>query len=319
MTGADVTGSPRPRLVVVAGPTAVGKTAVSLALAEKFGGEIINADSMQIYRYMDIGTAKPTLDEQKRAVHHLIDIVHPDQDFDAAAYLRLARPVVADIDRRGLVPVVVGGTGLYLRSLVGGLFKGPGRDEAIRARLKTEAEQSGRDALHARLAMVDPTAATRIHPNDLVRVVRALEVFEITGRPISDFQAEHGLAEEPYEVLYFFLHLPREILYERINRRTSAMFDAGLPEEVRGLLDRGYSPDLKPLQSIGYKETVAYLRGRLTLSEAVRDTARNTRRYAKRQLTWHRDTGNVVRLMPGDLDRIMQITAEFLRRSSCTL
>jgi tRNA dimethylallyltransferase len=289
----------------------VGKTGLSLTLAERFGAHLVNADSLQVYRGLDIGTAKPTADEQARAPHHLIDVVEPDQDFDAAAYLRLARPLIRDLDRSGLPVVVVGGTGLYLRSLLQGLFEGPGCDPVIRAGLKEEARTLGREALHARLAGVDPAAAGRLHPRDLFRVVRALEVFEATGRPISELQAEHGLQENPYETLFYCLNLDREILYQRIEERAREMFGSGLVEEVAGLLDRGYSAQLKPFQSIGYKQVVQHLAGRLTREEARSETVKETRRLAKRQLTWYRAQPGLRWVSPQSVAEVVAEAAGF--------
>ncbi len=301
----------RPKIVVLGGPTGVGKTRLSLALAAAFGAHIINADSMQIYRYMDIGTAKPTPEEQAAAPHHLIDIVDPDQEFNAADYLRAARPLIDGLHAEQVPSVVVGGTGLYLRSLLKGLFEGPGQDPALRERLKEEARVKGREALHARLASLDPDSAARLHPHDLVRIVRALEVLEVTGRPISAFQTEHALAERPYEVLFYCLNLPRQELYERIELRTAVMLEQGLIEETAALLERGYSPDLKPLQAIGYKEAVAQLQGRLTRQEAAAEIAKQTRRFAKRQLTWFRGQPEAVWRSPADVDVVLREAEEF--------
>lgn len=279
--------------MVLAGPTGVGKTGLAVEAAERFGGEIVSADSMQVYRRLDIGTAKPTAGERARAPHHLIDLVEPDEPFDVATYLALARPLIAELNRRGARVLVVGGTGFYLRSLMRGLFVGPGSSPALRNRLLEEARASGLEALHARLSWVDPVAAARIHVNDRLRTLRALEVFELTGRPISEFQAEHGLAEAPYEALFIALSLPRAELLARIEARTRRMYEDGLIEEVRGLVENGFSPDLRPLQAIGYKQAVGCLEGRLSRAEAEAETVRQTARYAKRQLTWLRSQPRV--------------------------
>ena len=299
--------------MVIGGPTASGKTGLSLALAERFEAEIVSADSMQVYRHMDVGTAKPTPAERARAPHHLIDVADPDEHFDAAEYLTLARPLIENLDRQGRRVIVVGGTGLYLRSLLQGLFPGPKQDAALRERLKAEANAAGSEALHAGLGQVDREAAARIHPRDLVRIVRALEVFELTGRPISEFQKEHDLGERPYRTLFFCLNPPREELYETIEFRTREMFEQGLIEEVERLLKMGYSPDLKPMQAIGYKETIRHLRGRLSFEEAIAETAKNTRRYAKRQLTWYRAQPDIVWIAPTEADRAAEAAADFWR------
>lgn len=274
----------RPPLAIITGPTGSGKSALALKLAEALGGEIINADSLAFYRGFDIGTAKPAAAEQKRVPHHLFDILNPDEDFDAAAYLRLARPLVERLAAQGRPALAVGGTGFYLRSLTQGLFEGPGRDEALRRRLAAE-RAAGVD-LHARLAAVDPTAAARLAPADWPRIERALEVFELSGRPISQWQREHALAEEPFRVFMAALELPALELELRLARRTELIFSQGLVEEVKGLLAAGWSPMLKPFGAIGYKEVLAHLRGELSLEEAKARTLIATRRYAKRQRTW---------------------------------
>jgi tRNA dimethylallyltransferase len=309
-----MTSEHRPKLVVLAGPTSVGKTALSLPLADRFGAHVVNADSLQVYRHLDIGTAKPSTEEQQRAVHHLIDIVDPDEPFDAAKYLDLARPLMSDLDRQGVPIVVVGGTGLYLRSLLKGLFPGPGQDPEIRARLNQERDELGSPALHRRLAEVDHQTAQRLHPNDSVRIIRALEVFEMTGRPISDFQQQHALAERPYEVLFYGLTVPRDELYRRIDQRTRIMFDSGLVDEVKNILDMGYSPDLKPLQAIGYRQVVDHLQGRLTLDQAIRETAKKTRQYAKRQYTWFRHQADLIWVSPSEVDRVEAEAAAFWKK-----
>ena len=301
----------RPKIVVITGPTAVGKTGLALRLAETRDGEIINADSMQVYRHMDVGTAKPTPEERARAPHHLFDLIDPDMDFDAAAYLRLARSLIRDLDERGRMPLVVGGTGLYLRSLLKGLFEGPGQDALIRKRLKEEARRIGNKGLHDRLVREDPETAGRLHPNDLVRVVRALEVLEITGRPISEFQKQHALAETPFRVLFICLNLEREELYDRINRRTEAMFRSGLLEETARLLDLGFGPELKTMRAIGYRQAVLHLAGQLSLEEAVMETAKETRRFAKRQLTWYRSQPEALWRSPHEMERIVSEVEKF--------
>jgi tRNA dimethylallyltransferase len=275
-----------PKIVVICGPTASGKSAAALELAKEFGAEIINADSMQVYRSMDIGTAKPSPEAQQAIRHHLIDILYPDEEFSAALFREEARRAIAAIEGRGKRALVVGGTGLYIKALTQGLITGGDIDPEIRARLLAEAEQGGREGLYQRLKGVDPKAAARLHPNDTYRVIRALEVYERTGCPISLMREQHRFEEGPYHVLKVGLLIERKELYRRIDQRVEEMLAKGLQTEVRGLLDQGYSPGLKTMQSLGYKQITAYLMGAYDLAEAVRLIKRDTRRYAKRQLTW---------------------------------
>lgn len=277
-------------LVILVGPTAVGKSCLALALAERVGGEIVAADSMQVYRGLDIGTAKPGPEERRRVPHHLLDLVDPDESFTAADYARLALAAVAEIRGRGHLPIMVGGNGLYVRALLRGLFDGPGEETSIRVALRQEAARLGVPALHRRLTALDPEVAAAIHPNDLFRIVRALEVCAIRGRPISALRAEARRNHKPIAgpVLWFGLERPRQELYQRVERRAEEMLARGFLDEVRGLLDRGYSPALKPLRAIGYRHMIEYLKGRSTLDGAVACLKRDTRRYAKRQLTWFR-------------------------------
>lgn len=272
--------------MVIGGPTAVGKSALALSLAGELEGEIITADSMQVYRYLDIGTAKPTPAERRGIPHHLIDVVDPDQPFSAAQYKRLAQEAIEEIERRGHLPIVVGGTGFYIKTLLWGLSPSPGEDPAIRYRLRQEAEKNGGRCLWTRLRAVDPTAAARIHTHDLFRIVRALEVWEKTGKPISSWQKEHREVSRPRKACLFGLIWDRAKLYRRVDARVESMFAQGLVEEVAGLLGRGFSPHLKSLQGLGYRQVVGYLRGMYPLDEAVRRLKRDTRRYAKRQITW---------------------------------
>lgn len=277
-------------LIVLVGPTAVGKSSMALAVAERIEGEIIAADSMQVYRGLDIGTAKPSADERGRIPHHLLDLVDPNQSFTAADYVRLASTAIADIRTRGRLPIMVGGTGLYIRALFRGLFDGPGEIAPLRATLYQEAERVGVTALHRRLEAIDPEAAAAIHPNDLFRVVRALEVAAVSGRPISTLRAEarRNHRAVPGPVLKFGLERDRQELYQRIEARVETMMEQGLLREVKSLLDQGYCATLRPLQAIGYRHMIGYLNGRISLDDAVASLKRDTRRYAKRQLTWFR-------------------------------
>lgn len=275
-------------LLVVTGPTASGKTALGIAVAERLGVEIVSADSMQFYRGMEIGTAAPTPDERARVKHHFVGFLDPDEHFSAGAYERAARAVVADANGRGETPVAVGGSGLYVRALVDGLFPGPARDEEFRRRLALEAEQHGVARLYARLEELDPAYADVIGPNDLRRIVRALEVLEIAGRPLSDLHREHRASGVSLDAVQVALDYPREVLYERINARADRIVREGFLEEVQSLLDGGYGPQIERLRPLGYREMAAHLRGECPLDEALENMKRNTRRFAKRQLTWFR-------------------------------
>jgi tRNA dimethylallyltransferase len=273
-------------LIIICGPTGSGKTGFAIDLAQRFRGEIVGADSMQIYRYMDIGTAKPTRQERLAAAHHMIDIVDPDQDFDAAAYAEMADDCIRKIMKKGKTAFLVGGTGFYIKALVYGLFAEGPSDPRIRSRLQREAEREGAAALHGRLRGVDGPTAEKIHPNDAYRTIRALEVFEVTGRPLSEFQQRHGFREKRFTTLEIGLSWPRPTLYERINRRVDLMMAQGFYQEVQGLLNRGYAPEVKAMQSLGYRHLVQVICGNTPLTEAVALIKRDHRRYAKRQLTW---------------------------------
>ena len=278
--------TPKTAIIVVCGPTGIGKTSAAIELAEAFKGEIIGADSMQVYRHMDIGTAKPTPEEQRRVRHHLVDVADPDEPFDAARFSTLARKAAAALADQGKIPVVAGGTGLYIRAMLHGLFEARPSDRELRETLRREAEAAGTQALHRRLAKADPQTARRIHPNDRVRVVRALEVFTLTGVPICEHHRRHAFSDAPYAVLKIGLTMDRPILYRRIEQRVEAMMAQGLEAEVRRLLEMGYGPQLKPMQAIGYRHMVDQIQGRLSPKAAVETLKRDTRRFAKRQFTW---------------------------------
>lgn len=300
--------------MLIAGPTASGKTAVSLELARRLSAEIVNADSMQVYRFMNIGTAKPTGDERRQAPHHLIDVVHPDEPFDAARYLELAAPVIADIHRRGRVALVVGGTGLYMKVLTRGICSGPSADPGVRERLILEEEKRGLSALHDDLTRVDPDSALRIHPHDRQRILRALEVYYSTGAPLSLSQKQHGFRESPVRAVKILLLRERDELYARIERRVESMLQEGLKEEVERLVARGYSASLKSMQSLGYKQMAAHIAGEFTLDEAVRLIKRDTRRYAKRQLTWFRGDPDFRPFHADDLEGIFSFVSAELSK-----
>lgn len=305
-------GIVKPNIVVICGPTGVGKTAAAIELAELFRGEIISADSMQIYRYMDIGTAKPTPQERARIPHYMIDIVDPDEPFDAARFAGMAHDRIIALDNQGITPFVVGGTGLYIKALLHGLFRDKPTDPEVLERLNKEAASRGADFLYKRLSRCDPETAKRLHPNDIFRIVRALEVYEVTGKPISEYQKKHAFADAPFNTLKICLNKDREILYDRINRRVDAMIKQGLVDEVKGLLAMGYSADLKSMRSIGYRHMVDFLSGKISWDETLRTLKRDTRRYAKRQLTWFRADSDINWGDPDNLRDIRQLIKEFL-------
>ncbi len=275
------------QVLCLVGPTAVGKTACGLELAERLSAEIVSADSRQVYRRMDIGTDKPSPEERRRVPHHLIDRVEPDEVYTAGRYRDDAREAIRGILARGRLPLVVGGTGLYLRALFDGIEAGPPADSAVRARLLSLAEREGPGRLHRRLSAMDPVAARKIHPNDCSKLVRALEVLELTGCPLSEFHRVHRFRDRPFRVRWFGLIRPRSELYQRIEERVDRLIRRGLVEEVRGLIRSGFGPDLPSMRGLGYRQIAAHLAG-MPLAEAIALLKRDTRRYAKRQLTWFR-------------------------------
>jgi len=275
-------------LVVILGPTAVGKSKLAIELAQEFSLDIVNADSMQVYRGMDIGSSKPSLKERSLVTHHLIDIKEPDEEYSAAQFKEEASEIIVSLARKGKWTLVVGGTGFYVRALTKGLFPAPGADPKLREKLKEEEKTQGKWYLYNTLEKVDPEAASKIHPNDTFRIVRALEVFYLTGKPISKQQEKHQFKNSPFSVLKIGLIRDRKEIYHRIEHRVDEMINLGLVDEARQLRKKGYSPTIKPFQSLGYKQVLDYLQGDLSLDEAVRLIKRNTKRYAKRQLTWFR-------------------------------
>jgi tRNA dimethylallyltransferase len=274
-------------VVAIAGPTGSGKSELALRVAGEFGGEVVNCDSLQVYRYFDIGTAKLPVAEQRGIPHHLIDILDPDQVFTAGDYARLARATLADISARGKLPVIAGGTGFYLRALLEGLFRGPARDPELRERLAAR-ERRKPGSLHRLLARFDRQAAARIHRHDVPKVTRALEVCLLTRRPVTELFREGRDALEGYRVLRIALAPDRDQLYRRLDERCRRMFASGLAAEVQSILDRGFPPDAKPFESHGYHQALQMLRGELNGQEALFYAQRNTRQYAKRQMTWFR-------------------------------
>lgn len=300
------------KLVVIAGPTASGKSALAAGLARLFDGEVISADSMQVYRHMDIGTAKPSEDEMAGVAHHLISIVDPQDEYTAARFRNDALQKIMEIRGRGKKVFIAGGTGLYIRALAEGLFEGPEADWDLRRELLDEAEKKGREALHERLREVDPVSASRIHPNNLHRIIRALEVYSLSRRPISDFQKEHSSAPPSFETLKVGLAMEREELYAAIDGRVDRMVEAGLLHETRRLLSMGYHSGLKPMRGLGYKEMAAFIEGEYDFEEAVRLVKRNTRHYAKRQMTWFRKDPGIRWFNPGDKTCIIGLVRGFL-------
>jgi tRNA dimethylallyltransferase len=297
----EIRASARPARTAVGfivGPTGAGKSALAMEVAERLNCEIVNADSRQFYRGMDLGTAKPSAEDRARVPHHLIDVRQPDEALDVAEFAQLARDAIVEIAARGRNPLVVGGSGLYLRVIRGGIFPGPPASAEIRDRLAKVAAEQGVAHLHQRLRELDPEAANRIGVNDLYRIVRALEVFELTGETISAHQRRHRFADIGYDTLTVGVEVERPKLYASIDARFDAMVAGGLVAEVRTLIDAGYSPDQPPLSTIGYKQIAAYLRGEIALDDAVAQARQESRRLAKRQLTWFRREPQIVWLDP---------------------
>jgi tRNA dimethylallyltransferase len=306
----------RPPVVVVTGPTATGKTPLAIALAERFGGEIVNADSVQVYRFMDIGTAKPTPEQRAQAPHHLLDVVTPDVPYSAGRYAVEARRAASAIAARGCLPILVGGTGLYIRAFLEGLIPTGPPDRELRAEI--EAAQAAAVAagdphrLHRRLEEIDPQSAARIHPNDARRITRALEIAQGTGAAAARVRAEHAFGDRPYRVLHLAVDLERAALDARIDARCKAMIDAGLLQELRDLEQRGYGPELRPMAAIGYRHMWPVVKGADILTNALAAMQRDTRRFARRQRTWLRGVPEAVWMDAGDAVAIAARVASFL-------
>jgi tRNA dimethylallyltransferase len=310
MTIAD----PKPRLIVLAGPTGVGKTELALQLAAAFEGEIISADAMQVYRLMDIGTAKPTSEQRSLVKHHLLDVADPDEPFNAALFIKQAQPVIEALHHQRKPVFVVGGTGLYIKALLGGLFAGPQADETLRASYRAALSANGPACLYEELKKKDEQAARRINPHDAIRIIRALEVFEISGQSIVEQHRQHHFGETRYDYLKIGLMLERQPLFDRIGQRTDQMMTGGFVDEVRQLLALGYAASLKPMQSLGYRHVVHYLQGLHDLPAAIAAIKRDTRRYAKRQMTWFGSDREMIWFRPDDRDAIAKTVASFLAK-----
>ncbi|MEM7434202.1 MAG: tRNA (adenosine(37)-N6)-dimethylallyltransferase MiaA [Myxococcota bacterium] len=281
------------QILVLAGPTATGKSRAALAIAAAFDGEIVGADSVQVYRGFDIGSAKPTLEERETVPHHLIDVIDPNEDIDARRYAELADHAIADISSRGKLVIVVGGTGLWLRALLRGLVELPPLDESVRSRLEADGAEQGSEALHDRLARVDPITAGQVHPNDLFRIVRALEVFEQTGTPLGELRRDHALGEPRYRDTFVVLDMDRTEHDEAVTRRISAMLESGWVDEARTLLAQ-WGGEVRPFGSVGYREVREHLEADVPLDETRRRIRKSTRTYARRQRTWFRSEPGVV-------------------------
>jgi len=297
-------GDAKLKIVIITGPTATGKSALAIEMAEYLNAEIINADSMQVYRYMNIGTAKVLEKERKGIPHHLIDIVDPDQEFNAAIYRRLAIEKIKEIYERGKRCLIVGGTGLYIRTLLGGLMRLPPGVKRVREKIQKEMEEIGLQGLYQRLKELDPEAAINIHPRDRIRITRALEVIELTRKRFSELVRSHRFSDNLFESLKICLFMDRGALYDRINRRTLKMVEEGLLDETKWLLKHGYGPELKSMQSIGYRHMVRVIQGEWSMDTAIRLIQRDTRRYAKRQITWFKKERNMLWIDVSDKERL---------------
>jgi tRNA dimethylallyltransferase len=300
------------KLIVIVGPTGIGKTAFAIKVSKHFNGEIVGADSMQLYKHMAIGTAKPNEQEQKQIRHHMVDFLDPKDVFDAGKYMHLADQAIDKIISRQKIPVITGGTGLYVRALLNGLFRSSTICQKTLDQLSQAVKKNGSDAVHQQLAECDPDAAKKIHPNDTFRVIRALEVFLTTGKKISERQNQHDFKLMRYPSIKIGLYMDREKLYQRINQRVDLMIEQGLLDEVISLIENGYPLTLKSMQSIGYKQMGMYINGDVSFEEAVRLIKRDTRRYAKRQMTWFRKEPDVHWVRPDQYADVEPKIKQFL-------
>jgi tRNA dimethylallyltransferase len=306
----------KPPVVVVTGPTASGKTPLAIEIARRFDGEIVNADSMQVFRYMDVGTAKPSLEQRAQVPHHLLDVVTPDVPYSAGRYAEEARKAAAEIHAKDKIVVLTGGTGLYIRAFLEGLLEAGEADPELRADLEEQnraAVEAGDPLrLHRRLEEIDPGAAGRIHPNDVRRIIRALEIAGCLGEPASSLRAEHAFGDRPYRTLHLALDPGREALIERIDRRCGEMIDNGLLREARALRERGYGPELRPMRAIGYRHMTPVVDGADTLANALEVMRRDTRRFARRQRTWLRKVADARWQKPDEPEVILEAVESFL-------
>ena len=300
------------KVVVITGPTASGKSSLAIQLALYLNGEIVNADSMQVYRGMDVGTAKPRVNERRSIPHYLIDVVDPDEDFNAAIYRSLAIPRLKNIISREKVPFVVGGTGLYIKTLLGGLLSCPPSDPKLREKLRRECEKNGSISLHEELKKLDPESAHKIHPHDKIRIIRALEIIYLTRERRSLLIQKHGFRDRPFKALKICLQMHRKQLYHRINERCLKMIEYGLLKETEDLLDKKYSPDLKPMKALGYRHMVRFIKGNWGFDEAIHQLQTDTRKYAKRQLTWFKADPEMLWIAPEERDIIIKKIEEFI-------
>lgn len=303
------------KLLILAGPTAVGKTAISIELAKKLNGEIISADSMQIYKYMDIGSAKISEEEKQNIKHYLLDFLSPKEEFSVAQFKEMATEAINLIYANNKLPMIVGGTGFYIDSLILNYnFANTFKDENYRNYLKDLASKKGKNYVHSLLKDIDNESYNRLYPNDLKRVIRALEVYKLTGKTISQFNAEQDIYNIPYDISYFVLTMDRAKLYERINRRVDIMIENGLVEEVKMLKSMGCTPDMQSMKGIGYKEILYYLNGELTLQEAIELIKKGSRHYAKRQLTWFRKDKRAIWIDKDKFENDTEVCNEIIRR-----
>jgi tRNA dimethylallyltransferase len=298
-------------LAIITGPTGTGKSRLAIELAERLDTEIVGADSVQVYKYMDIGSAKPSPEEREHIPHRMIDVAYPDEPFDAARYRELAGKACEEIAASGKRVLVVGGTGLYIKALSRGLFTAPPVSQEIRLRLNELARSEGKERLFHLLEQVDPESASHIHPHDAYRIIRALEIYNQTGKPISYFHQKHQGESQGYRYILRGLQMDRKVLYERIEQRVDFMIERGLREEVEKLIDMGYGPELKSMQTIGYRHMARVLLGVMNFDEAVKSCKRDTRRFAKRQLTWFQAQKEIVWINPSHVERLYQELLEF--------